>query len=168
MLLAATSFCFLNFERVAVAQESGDGTTTSSSSGGLVDGIKDFFHDWGNWLFPGSATNESDIWIIVWSDLDGYYWLEPDDSSDPSGDHVDYLFINGIWYKVSGIHHGHVVIGPDGIPYVPEHSTTPWPPSRPGALPTPVVVPDTPLTPVPDGDWIPLDSFPPTGDVSPF
>lgn len=114
-----------------------------------------WFHSVGNSLFPGSATNNSNEGVLIWSDLTGYYYLQPGETS-ASGDCVDYIYNDAldVWYKVPGITVGHVDIGSDGVPETPATGV---------ANPfngNPIYIPATDLPPVPQGGWVPPNAFP--------
>lgn len=154
----------LDFNTAGIANASiGDGLYVSIVSGTFArasfgddffswNDWKDWLHDVGNAVFPGSATNESNESVLVWSDDTGYYYLPPGETS-ASGDCVDYIYNDGEWYKVEGIWVGHVDIGADGIPEVP-HQSWGYPVGMP-AVPGP-----TDLDPVEPGDWVPTDLYP--------
>jgi RHS repeat-associated protein len=120
---------------------------------------KRWAHSSGNQVFPGSATNNSEDPVLVWSDLTGYYYLQPGETSG-SGDCVDFIYedVQDDWYKVAGVRNGHVDIGTDGIPEEPQNTL-----ANP-LTGTPVYFPDgypgNDLDPVPPGGWVPTSTYP--------
>jgi len=159
---ATPNNCILHFDSSGLALLSADNglyvtvvtgvISRSSFAANFWGDWYDWFHGIGNALFPGSATNNSSEPVLVWSDLTGYYYLPPGETS-ASGDCVDFIYTEGSWFKIPGVTIGHVDIGPDGIPEVPIHTYG-----------TPVGMPAYPypvdLTPVVPGGWTPPDSFP--------